>query len=618
MRIWRWLLLLVLGVVSPLQGQVRPVDLSKLSPADFRDDELDMPYYLAHFHRVANSVALSGPRRGFIDIAVWRDLKDNEPYNARIMESILSLAYFYTLDRPWNVYRGDAALRIRLEAALDFWANSQNADGRFSEYAVGQWSLAPTAFATKFMGETLRLLRTGPAIDSNAYRRAVVADRKALMAVFTQKEMQEHGRVYTNQFSNAFAGALAYLDLIPDAELAARLEEQVEFSDKDHQSLVGFFYELGGPDWGYDLNTHHSNFIMAWHYTRHTAFGRMFSEPMTRWYDWFAYNAVVEPGAGRALTLNRAIETRQRTALATDAGTSEAITGFPIAEVVPGARVLGPTREELKRRQAALRAKLVKSWPHVDSLPVGTFRAFSPYAFLHRSHVQWFPTEAQWTAARSAMRPEREQRFTHQRTDSRKPMTFTFVRRPAYYAAFASGEVVSGQQRYGLGMVWTPKGGTFLQSQSNGTTTSWGTRAADTSLVYEAKSIDATYTANSNTMSLRPGARDLPAGDLSIHYPLATKGSKTVAFKDSGARVSITHRGTFREQIPLLVLPSDSIEVTPGQLLLRRSNTQFLVRWSTPARGTVTRTEEHVGERTVVVLSIPAADSLRYAIRFKQ
>jgi hypothetical protein len=37
---------------------------------------------LANFHRVANSVALSGPRRGFIDIPVWRDRKDNEPYNA--------------------------------------------------------------------------------------------------------------------------------------------------------------------------------------------------------------------------------------------------------------------------------------------------------------------------------------------------------------------------------------------------------------------------------------------------------------------------------------------------------------------------------------------------------
>src|SRR5258705_9040099 len=136
-------LILALGIPCSAQGPVRPADLSKLSPSAFRDDELDLPYYLANFSRLANSVALSGPRRGFIDIPVWRDLKDNQPYNARIMESILSLAYFYTLDRPLNPYRGDLALRARLEAALDFWSNSQNSDGRFSAYALAQWRFAP-------------------------------------------------------------------------------------------------------------------------------------------------------------------------------------------------------------------------------------------------------------------------------------------------------------------------------------------------------------------------------------------------------------------------------------------------------------------------------------------
>lgn len=627
--------MLALGVAGPVHAQlkaqsnserttrpnvqdlVRSADLSKLSPADFRDDELDLPYYLAHFARLANSVALTGPRRGFIDIAVWRDLKDNQPYNARIMESILSLAYFYTLDRPWNIYRGDPAVRVRLEAALEFWTKSQNPDGLFSEYAVGQWSLAPTAFATKFMGESLRLLKTGPPIDSGIYRRAVAADRKALMATFTRADMQEHGRVYTNQFSNAFAGGLAYLDLFPDAELSTNLHEQVESADKDHQSPVGFFYELGGPDWGYDLNTHHSNFIMAWNYTRGTSFSKSFSEPMVRWYDWFAYNALPEPNGSRSLTLNRAIETRQRTALVTDAGTSEAITGFPIAEVVPGARVLGPTREELTRRNAATRARLVKNWPRVDSMPVGTFRAFSPYAFLHRSHLRWFPTEAQWTSARANMRPVKEQRFTHQRVDTRKPMAFTFVRRPEYYAAFATGDIVAAQQRFGLGLLWTPRGGTFLQSQSNGTLTSWGTRAADTSMVYEATSMPATFDVNAQRVSLQTGARDLPAGNLRIQYALGKDGSKSVEFDDAGVHVSIEHQRAFVEQLPLLILQTDPVVSTPGQITLHRNATQLVIRWNSKTSATVTRTEERVRDRSVVVVSIPGTGSLRYDIQFK-
>ncbi|MEO7996427.1 MAG: hypothetical protein ABI852_03220 [Gemmatimonadaceae bacterium] len=618
-------LFLALGAVSPMQGQaqsreqelVRTADLSNLSPLDFNDDELDLPYYLAHFARVANSVALTGPRRGFIDIAVWRELKDNQPYNARIMESILSLAYFYTLNRPWNIYHGDPAVRARLEAALDFWTKSQNPDGLFSEYAVGNWSLAPTAFATKFMGESLRLLKNGPPIDTGIYRRAVVADRKALMGTLTRADMQEHGRVYTNQFSNAFAGALAYLDLFPDVELNRVLHEQVALADKDHQSPVGFFYELGGPDWGYDLNTHHSNFIMAWNYTHGTSFAKSFSEPMVRWYDWFAYNALPEPNNSRALTLNRAIETRQRTALATDAGTSEAITGFPIAEVVPGARVLGPTREELTRRNAATRAKLVKNWPRVDTMPVGTFRAFSPYAFLHRSHTRWFPTEAQWKATRADMRPVKEQRFTHQRIDSRKPMAFTYVRRPEYYAAFATGDIVTAQQRFGLGVLWTPKGGTFLQSQSAGTTTSWGTRASDASMVYEATSMPATFDVNAKRVSLQTGAHDLPAGDLKIQYALGKAGSKTVAFDDAGVHVSIEHPSAFVEQLPLLILQTDPVVSTPGQITLHRNGTQLVVRWNSKAAATVTRTDERVGDRSIVVVSIPATGALHYDIQFK-
>src|SRR5439155_6734162 len=118
---------------------VAAADLSRLSPSDFRDDELDLPYYLTHFHRVANSVALSGPRRGFIDIVVWRDPKDNQPHNARIMENVVSLAFFYATDRPWNPYRGDPAVRERLEAALDFWTRSQSEDGLFSEYESQRW-----------------------------------------------------------------------------------------------------------------------------------------------------------------------------------------------------------------------------------------------------------------------------------------------------------------------------------------------------------------------------------------------------------------------------------------------------------------------------------------------
>src|SRR5215216_7546411 len=86
--------------------KVTAIDLAGLKPSDFTDEELDLPYYLKHFHIVANNVIESGPDKGFINISVWRNKEGNQTYNARIMESILSLVYFYTRNRPWNIYYG--------------------------------------------------------------------------------------------------------------------------------------------------------------------------------------------------------------------------------------------------------------------------------------------------------------------------------------------------------------------------------------------------------------------------------------------------------------------------------------------------------------------------------
>jgi hypothetical protein len=161
------------------------VDLAKLRPADFRDDELDLPFYLAHFHQLAESVVEEGPDRGFINIPVWRSPGANKPYNARIMESILSFAFFYTYQQPWNPYYGSSAVRERLEAAMEFWLHLQNPEGRFAEAAPGRWNLAATAFSTKFMSRALELLHHGPPVDAALVQRVADAVRKTIRLVLT-------------------------------------------------------------------------------------------------------------------------------------------------------------------------------------------------------------------------------------------------------------------------------------------------------------------------------------------------------------------------------------------------------------------------------------------------
>ena len=150
--------------VSSAPSVVVPVpalELGRLELATFADDDLDLPYFLAHLSEVANSVALDGPLRGYIALPVWRN--PSAPYNARVMENVLALAWFYTADRPWNRYRAEPALRVRpsprRRSRIGF--RCRRPTGEFSEYGAAVWGLPPTAFATKFMGEVLALLH-GP------------------------------------------------------------------------------------------------------------------------------------------------------------------------------------------------------------------------------------------------------------------------------------------------------------------------------------------------------------------------------------------------------------------------------------------------------------------------
>src|SRR5215203_5909850 len=119
---------------QPAWDPVPRVDWSTIWLDDFADDELDLPYLLNHFHIVVQGVTENGANRGFMSIPVWRGRDKNQqgPWNARVMESHLSLAFFYATKRPWNPYFAAPAVRQRLEAMLTFWCDMQNPDGRFS------------------------------------------------------------------------------------------------------------------------------------------------------------------------------------------------------------------------------------------------------------------------------------------------------------------------------------------------------------------------------------------------------------------------------------------------------------------------------------------------------
>ena len=564
----------LLAAARPLKAAtddtVPPLDTTKMRAADFADADLDLPFALAHFARVANSVVTDGPNRGFINISVWRGTNQLHPYNARIMESILTLAWFYTAPQKWNQYRADPAVRAKLELAFDYWCHLQSPDGKFSEYGPQQWNLASTAFAVKFISEALRLLKSGPAISPQIHQRAIECCRKALRAVLYDPDLMSHGRTYSNQYTNIFAGGAAFLSLYPDAELDTRLRERAQIMGTELQSPAGYMYEKDGPDLGYTLNTHHENLQMAYHYWRGTPLGDILLKEEGRFGEWLSYNIMPEPGQ-HFWVANRSIESRQKHA------TFEPI-DTPLADKCVIMRAFA-TPPDLRAEQIrAAREKLERQWPQVDPLPIGEFSALSPYLFLQRAHYAWHPTAEQMAEARKLVRALTEKSFVEQRKDTRLPMVFTYVRRPGYYAAFASTtKLASDQERFGLTFVWTPEKGVLLQSQTSGTDTAWGIFTGGTT-PEEAAGVDAEYM----------------DGGATVHYPLESGGHKTVVFAEDRIRVTVERPGEIVERVPVF----DSGCVTSTAKIAVHQQT------SSPVPG-----------KTFSVVELSTQDKLEYEIR---
>jgi hypothetical protein len=603
-----------LGLAAVTAGAAEPApllrvaaaDLSRLHPADFADDEIDLPYFLAHLPEVANAVVSTGEHRGFIDIPVWRAAGVNRPWNARIMESTLSLAYFYCTDRPWNIYRGDPALRARLEAALDYWCRLQSEDGRFSEYGAGEWNLAATAFATKFMGRTLTWLAGGPPVDAALLARVTAADRKAILAVLTRDDLYEHGLRFSNQYENVWPGALAYLKLHPDAELEALMRRQFAKAHADFQSPAGYFYEADGPDWSYNLGTEQTNLEAARQLVRDPEMRAALLAGDRRFFEWVAYNAVAEPD-GSGFFLNRAVETRQKVAFLDREPRGLFSRVAPDAEAIAWARPFCASREELAQRRRDARAALERDWPKVPPLT-----SFTPYDFFARGFVRFLPTTAERRAAEATLPYLARDRFIHQRADRRHPIVYTFVRRPGYYAAFNAGEKVTDQQRYGLGLVWSPTMGAVLQSQTAARDEAWGTRPAGAERVVEAATFQATFAIDGKAAAVRPGAFDLADGTLSVEYALGDDGRKTVTFADDAIRVRVQYAGRFTENLPLLVREADAPRLTDGRADLGRLH----VVYDAAARARRLPPQPPVHGKAVCVLQLEAADRLEYALQF--
>jgi hypothetical protein len=594
---------------------VAPADFSRIDLAQFEDHELEVPHFLFHFHTVANAVVEEGEHRGFLDLKVNREPRDNEPYNARIMEMQMALAYFYGADRPWNPYAGDQAVRMRLEAMLDRWTRIQNSDGLFAEYSPDNWSLAPTNFGAMAAAQTLEILiASGHRFDQEILDQARQTLRRALMAMFTREDMRRHARHWSNQYSGSYYAALIYLKLWPDAELEAAFSGALREAVARDQSPAGFHYEQSGPDFGYS-GVHDNNLRVALPHFRHrpdlldliVASDRL-------WNEWLGANFVPQPGLARLTFLtNAGINTR----------TSHAVQHprvRPLAELVEPARAFAKTDEERTREMVRTREDLTRAWGKWGPLALPSSYSYRP-AFVYdawRNLDTWQPTEEQ---RREAVRtfPHLASTHANQQWHDPLPLTVTTVRRPAYFAAFNSGRIVVPRQTYGLGLVWHDRFGTALQAVS-GTRWVWGARAdEENARLYESGHTHAAIRLEGNRVEPKPGRADLAPGTITAHYALGTAGEKTVTFADDRISVDIAHRGAFAELIPLVMPSSAEIRQTEDRIVVRRAEgISFTLHIGTAGTSlSLGEPEPLTGDLVRQLATVRGRESLRYELFFE-
>lgn len=595
-------------------------DEDYLAPLVWVNDRRGIPYYFYHFHQIANAVKMDEPHRGFIDIVVHRNPQDNQPYNARVQENHLWLAYFYTRNAEWNLYYGMPEVGHRLEAVLEHLLSLQSEEGAFSEYGWGNVNLAGTTFAVQFLGQTIRLLNEAKAADPDfpfinepLYDQVMAAYRKALVHALTDENRWNAGRSYTNQYTLLWSAAAAYLQHHSDAEIEALLEQRFEQSEEAFISPAGFYYEADAYDMGYNLGVHMQNLMTDYFYFRNTPFLQKMIDKESAFFEWLSYNLVREPD-GSMFIYNAGSSSR------TGSGYIRR-KDIPLAEQLPLARAFVRTQEEVQQEIAAAKQTIASgAWPNVPALQQTGGNAYNPYGLYNRILYRYHPTEAERDDAVQMLPYMASERFNHQRKDDRSGWTFTYVRRPDYYAAFNAGNLLSNLQSFGLGALWHPQGGMMISSQTESTSASpryaaWGTKKHDRVRIYENGHVLPSYQVNGQPYEPVVGKADLPAGDVQLNYSLGNDGFKTVVFTEQGLTVDIEHEEPFQEHIPLLVKPDDQVDIGEGEVSVIRGRAKLVISFDPQLEPVLEARNVALGDYRLHLLIIPAEGSLTYAIQ---
>jgi hypothetical protein len=547
----------------------------------------------------------------------WSRTPDG-PTNARVQEHVFTMSWYYANERPWNPYYLDANLLAKLDAALFHYLRLQHSDGSFPEYSGTEHGLSPTAFGLGYLSKTLANLR---AVDALPAVRTQIENALRLgmqWLLNSSNSIWVSPIQWTNQVTAGLAGSAVALQLTPDATLSTQLANRISYMATYGQSPAGFFYDPRGMDINYNFEVMLPELAEVWLRTGNTATVQM----ATKFSTWFGYNMLREPDNSGYLTYYAASartassdydevqDDRDRTTL-----------GAAFIAQVPSLAAFYSTQEGKAAMRSAWAAQAGPA-PALAKLDT------SPRIIAHATYQDYWPTQAQKTAAIAQLPYNAATDWAEVRKDTATNQQYLYSRRPNYYVGAFFGTRPTDVMRAGLGFLWTPTAGTIIHGQQTNTG-SWGTVMGG--VPDNAGNLSATYTVGTSSWN---GSRVVPNNNaVKVVYRNSTNSITTTLTLNRTTLVrAVRATGSATEQVPLVLLPTDTVTWSTGatvayntnssasarSLTIRRGTATIVISWGTTNRSatvsTSSRTYLKDAKRRVHVLRVPHGGSLDVTI----
>lgn len=581
------------GTVLPL---VDPLPAGAPDRAAFEPDEQVFAAYLMILAPLANSVRDLDPSYGWMEDGWQRT--PNEPFNARIMEHVATLSWFYANERTWNPYYLDDNLLGRLDAALGYYLSLQHDDGSYPEYSPTEHHLSPTGFGTVAQSAVLRDLLS---VDALPERRGEIETALRASSAWLVDLAQPHWDLpvqFVNQVVAGLAGVAQSASVLDDADIAASLRDRMAALLEHGQAPAGFFNEPLTPDAGYNFTVMLPDVGDIYEQTQDPSA----VELARRFADWWGHVVVMEPGQAQGFVLSA---TSGRGVLPTFTTTPQddldrSALGRALLEQVPDLGAFYATAEEKQGSRAAWAA---------DPAPVSPRQKQDSSARLYM-HVPVAPdgVSARERDRRVAALPYlRRDTFTELRKGT-LDQQYAFVRRPGCYSGAVYGVRPFASQRMGTNAFWHPRAGMLVLSLNSSGGDDWTTVDDVVGTASSRTAVTATHHAGAGTSESVIEPADLTgfAGVFTTRYVTADEAITTdVTSWQDGLRRVVRTTGAARERIPLVVGPEDVVEFLDGTpapydvqtvssstgLTITRGGTRFVVSWGDERKATYAPTD---------------------------